>query len=162
MANYDYDIGIIGGGAAGLTVASGAAQLGAKTLLVEKENELGGDCLHFGCVPSKTLIKSAHVYHLMKNSSKFGLPSVDVPPVDYSKVSQRIKSVIATIQHHDSKERFCKLGAQVEFGQARFTDDHSGILLFSDYQRVIRKENHIVIGACSIRDVYKWMPYLLY
>ncbi|MCP4629596.1 MAG: FAD-dependent oxidoreductase [bacterium] len=125
MANYDYDIGIIGGGAAGLTVASGAAQLGAKTLLVEKENELGGDCLHFGCVPSKTLIKSAHVYHLMKNSGKFGLPSVDVPPVDYSKVSQRIKSVIATIQHHDSKERFCKLGAQVEFGRARFTDEHS-------------------------------------
>jgi pyruvate/2-oxoglutarate dehydrogenase complex dihydrolipoamide dehydrogenase (E3) component len=125
MVNYDYDIGIIGGGAAGLTVASGAAQLGAKTLLVEKENELGGDCLHFGCVPSKTLLKSAHVYHLMKNSSKFGLPSVDVLPVDYSKVSQRIKSVIATIQHHDSKERFCKLGAQVEFGRARFTDDHS-------------------------------------
>ena len=59
MANFDYDIGIIGGGAAGLTVASGAAQLGAKTLLVEREKELGGDCLHFGCVPSKTLLKSA-------------------------------------------------------------------------------------------------------
>ncbi|MBW2585157.1 MAG: FAD-dependent oxidoreductase, partial [Deltaproteobacteria bacterium] len=54
MANYDYDIGVIGGGAGGLTVTSGAAQLGAKTLLVEKEKELGGDCLHFGCVPSKT------------------------------------------------------------------------------------------------------------
>jgi pyruvate/2-oxoglutarate dehydrogenase complex dihydrolipoamide dehydrogenase (E3) component len=62
MANYDYDIGIIGGGAGGLTVASGAAQLGAKTLLIEKEKELGGDCLHFGCVPSKTLIKTAHVF----------------------------------------------------------------------------------------------------
>ena len=59
MATYDYDIGIIGGGAAGLTVASGAAQLGAKTLLVEKEKDLGGDCLHFGCVPSKTLIRTA-------------------------------------------------------------------------------------------------------
>ena len=125
MASYDYDIGIIGGGAAGLTVASGAAQLGAKTLLVEKEDELGGDCLHYGCVPSKTLLKSAHIYHLMKNSSRFGLPPIKVPPVDYSEVSKRIKSVIAAIQHHDSKERFCKLGAQVEFGRARFMDDHS-------------------------------------
>ena len=63
MSDYDFDIGIIGGGSAGLTVTSGAAQLGAKTLLIEKENKLGGDCLHFGCVPSKTLIKTAHVYH---------------------------------------------------------------------------------------------------
>ena len=61
MANYDFDIGVIGGGAAGLTVASGASQFGAKTLLVEKEKALGGDCLHYGCVPSKTLIKTAHV-----------------------------------------------------------------------------------------------------
>jgi pyruvate/2-oxoglutarate dehydrogenase complex dihydrolipoamide dehydrogenase (E3) component len=125
MANYDYDIGVIGGGAGGLTVTAGAAQLGAKTLLVEKENELGGDCLHFGCVPSKTLIKSAHVYHLIKNSRKFGLPSMDLPPVDFREISKRIRSVIATIQQHDSKERFCKLGAQVEFGQPTFTDEHS-------------------------------------
>lgn len=125
MTDYDYDIGVIGGGAGGLTVTSAAAQLGAKTLLVEKEKELGGDCLHFGCVPSKTLLKSAHVYHLMKNSRKFGLPSVEVPPVDFKEVSKRIKSVIGAIQHHDSKERFCKLGAQVEFGQPTFTDDHS-------------------------------------
>ena len=59
MASYDYDIGIIGGGAAGLTVAAGAAQLGVKCLLVEKEPHLGGDCLHHGCVPSKTLLASA-------------------------------------------------------------------------------------------------------
>ena len=80
MASFDYDIGILGGGAAGLTVASGAAQLGAKTLLIEKEPKLGGDCLHFGCVPSKTLIKSAHVYHLLKTAENFGLPAVQVPP----------------------------------------------------------------------------------
>ena len=125
MPNYDYDIGVIGGGAGGLTVTAGAAQLGAKVLLVEKENELGGDCLHFGCVPSKTLIKSAQVYHLMKNSRKFGLPAMDLPPVDFREISKRIRSVIATIQHHDSKERFCKLGAQVEFGQPTFADEHS-------------------------------------
>ncbi len=122
---YDFDMGIIGGGAAGLTVASGAAQLGAKTLLVEKEKELGGDCLHFGCVPSKTLIKSAHVYHLMKHAAAFGLPSVDVPPVDFRQISNRIRGVIATIQRHDSKDRFCGLGAKVVFGNARFVDAHT-------------------------------------
>ena len=125
MAQYDYDIGIIGGGAGGLTVAAGAAQLGAKTLLVEKEKELGGDCLHFGCVPSKTLIKSAQVYHLMKNAEKFGLPKLDVPPVEFKKVSNRIRSVIDTIQHHDSVERFCRLGARVEFGHPQFNDEHA-------------------------------------
>ncbi len=125
MATYDYDIGIIGGGAGGLTVAAGAAQLGAKTLLVEKEQELGGDCLHFGCVPSKTLIKSAHVYHLLKNAEKFGLPQVEVPPVDFRNVAARVRSVIRSIQHHDSVERFCGLGAQVEFGHPSFTDEHA-------------------------------------
>ena len=75
MTTYDYDIGVIGGGAAGLTVSSGAAQLGAKTLLIEKEAVLGGDCLHYGCVPSKTLIKTAHVRHLLSRSPQFGLPA---------------------------------------------------------------------------------------
>ena len=74
MAKYDFDLGVIGGGAAGLTITAGAAQLGAKTLLIEKENELGGDCLHYGCVPSKTLIKTAKVYHEIKHAVKFGLP----------------------------------------------------------------------------------------
>jgi pyruvate/2-oxoglutarate dehydrogenase complex dihydrolipoamide dehydrogenase (E3) component len=125
MAEYDFDIGILGGGSAGLTVAAGTAQLGAKTLLVEKEKELGGDCLHFGCVPSKTLIRTAHVYHLMKNAEKFGLPPVDVKPVDFREVAKRIQSVISVIQKHDSEERFCTLGASVEIGQPRFVDEHA-------------------------------------
>ena len=125
MANYDFDIGVIGGGAAGLTITSGAAQLGAKTLLVEKEKKLGGDCLHFGCVPSKTLIKTANVYHMMKNAKQFGLPQVELPPVDFKQVSKRIKSVIDIIQKHDSEERFCSLGARVEFGEPKFSDEHT-------------------------------------
>jgi len=125
MADYDFDIGVIGSGAAGLTVTAGAAQAGAKTLLLEKEKELGGDCLHYGCVPSKTLIKTAHVYHLMKNSKEFGLPGVELPPVDFREVAKRIQSVISTIQEHDSEERFCKLGAKVEFGEPTFVDEHS-------------------------------------
>ncbi len=125
MAEYDYDIGIIGGGAAGLTVAAGAARLGVKVLLIEREEKLGGDCLHYGCVPSKTLIKTARVYSMMKNAEKYGLPAVSPQRVDYSEVAARIKSVIDTIQHHDSEERFCSLGAKVEFGTAEFTDEHT-------------------------------------
>ncbi|MBU0483088.1 MAG: FAD-dependent oxidoreductase [Proteobacteria bacterium] len=125
MAEFEYDLGIIGGGAAGLTVAAGAAQLGAKTLLVEKEEQLGGDCLHYGCVPSKTLIKTATVYHQIRNSQRYGLPIIDLPIVDFKPVAARIKSVIDTIQRHDSVERFCKLGAKVEFGPAMFTDEHT-------------------------------------
>jgi pyruvate/2-oxoglutarate dehydrogenase complex dihydrolipoamide dehydrogenase (E3) component len=128
MTTYDFDIGILGGGAAGLTVASGAAQFGAKALLIEKEKELGGDCLHFGCVPSKTLIRTANIYHLMKNAEKYGLPRTDLKPVDFQVIAQRIQSVIGAIQAHDSKERFCKLGARVEFGNAKFTDEHSAQL----------------------------------
>ncbi len=125
MADHDYDIGIIGGGAAGLTVASGAAQLGAKTLLIEKEELLGGDCLHYGCVPSKTLIKTAHVYHLMKNGPRFGLPALTPPAVDFRQVADRIRAVIRVIQQHDSVERFCRLGAKVEFGSPEFIDEHT-------------------------------------
>ncbi|GMR03379.1 MAG: FAD-dependent oxidoreductase [Thermodesulfovibrionia bacterium] len=125
MPDYDFDIGILGGGAAGLTVALGAAKFGAKAVLIEKEKTLGGDCLHFGCVPSKTLIRTAHVYHLMKNAEKFGLPGVELKPVDYKDVAKRIQSVISIIQKHDSEERFCKLGVKIEFGDAHFTDEHS-------------------------------------
>jgi pyruvate/2-oxoglutarate dehydrogenase complex dihydrolipoamide dehydrogenase (E3) component len=125
MADYDFDIGILGGGSAGLTVAAGAARLGAKTLLVEKEKVLGGDCLHFGCVPSKTLIHTAHVYHLMKKAKEFGLPPVEVKPVDFREAAKRIQSVIQVIQKHDSEERFCGLGAKVEFGNPTFKDGHT-------------------------------------
>jgi pyruvate/2-oxoglutarate dehydrogenase complex dihydrolipoamide dehydrogenase (E3) component len=92
---------------------------------VEKENALGGDCLHFGCVPSKTLIRTAHVYHLMKNAPAYGLPEVELPPVDFRRVRDRIRSVINTIQHHDSEERFCGLGARVLFGESTFVDPHT-------------------------------------
>lgn len=125
MADYDFDMGILGGGAAGLTVTAGAARLGAKTLLIEKEKALGGDCLHHGCVPSKTLIHSARVYHTLKNAPAFGLPAVDCPPVSYDAVVQRIRSVIEKIQRHDSEERFCGLGARVLYGEPRFLDDHT-------------------------------------
>jgi pyruvate/2-oxoglutarate dehydrogenase complex dihydrolipoamide dehydrogenase (E3) component len=125
MTPYDFDIGILGGGSAGLTIAAGAAQFGAKTLLIDKEARLGGDCLHYGCIPSKTLIKTAHIYHLMKNASHFGLPRHEIRPVDFGDVSNRIKAVIATIQKHDSVERFCSLGVKVKFGNVVFKNEHA-------------------------------------
>jgi pyruvate/2-oxoglutarate dehydrogenase complex dihydrolipoamide dehydrogenase (E3) component len=124
MPNYDYDLGIIGGGAAGLTAAAGAAQFGAKTLLIEKADRLGGDCLHFGCVPSKTLIRAAGVWALARRSAEFGLPALALPPVDLGAVMDRVQAVIDTIQRHDSPERFCGLGAEIRFGNPVFAEDH--------------------------------------
>ncbi len=125
MKKYDYDLCVIGGGAAGLTVTAGAAQLGVKTVLIEREHALGGDCLHYGCVPSKTLIKIARVYHLIKRAKDLGLPEASIGTVEYKEVAKRIQNVIQTIQKHDSVERFCRLGAKVEFGSPEFVDEHS-------------------------------------
>jgi pyruvate/2-oxoglutarate dehydrogenase complex dihydrolipoamide dehydrogenase (E3) component len=71
------------------------------------------------------MIKSADVYHRMKHAPDFGLPAVELPPVDFRHISRRIKSVIDTIQKHDSEERFCRLGAKVIFGEAVFVDEHT-------------------------------------
>ncbi len=125
MASFDFDIAVLGGGAAGLTIASASAQLGARTLLIEKEGRLGGDCLHYGCVPSKTLIKTARVWHQARNAERYGLPGLELPPVDFRAVAARIQGVIDTIARHDSVERFCRLGVKVEFGQAEFRDEHT-------------------------------------
>jgi len=123
MSTYDYDMIIIGGGAAGLTVAAGAAQLGAKTALIEKDR-LGGDCLFYGCVPSKTLIKSAKVYYYARHLEKFGLPHTDIPPCDLKAVMSQIQDVIAQVGVHDSVERFESLGVEVIFGNPEFVSDH--------------------------------------
>ena len=125
MAHYDFDIGILGAGAAGLTVAAGAAKAGARALLLEKEHRLGGDCLYYGCVPSKTLIKTARVYHLMKEAKRFGLPQAAVAPPVYAGIAARVRAVIAAVQAHDSEERFCGLGVRVEYGSSAFVDEHS-------------------------------------
>ncbi|MRR14985.1 MAG: FAD-dependent oxidoreductase [Deltaproteobacteria bacterium] len=125
MSGYEYDLGILGGGAAGLTAAAGAAQFGARTILIEKSSRLGGDCLHFGCIPSKTLIRTAKVASLIRRSREFGLPEASLGSVDLGAVMDRVKSVIGKIQEHDSPQRFCTLGAEIAFGEASFADAHS-------------------------------------
>jgi pyruvate/2-oxoglutarate dehydrogenase complex dihydrolipoamide dehydrogenase (E3) component len=123
MSKYDYDMIIIGGGAAGLTVAAGVSQLGAKTALIEKDR-LGGDCLFYGCVPSKTLIKTAKVYHYAKHLKTFGLPEVNVPPCHLESVMGHVNQVIHQVAVHDSVERFQGLGVDVIFGSPEFVSDH--------------------------------------
>lgn len=114
-----FDITVIGGGAAGLSVAAGAAQLGLKVALVEREQRLGGDCLHHGCVPSKTLIHSARVAHLMRRAGEFGLEPCE-PRVDLGKVMGRVQAVIDSVERHDSVERFQGLGVKVLIGRPWF------------------------------------------
>ena len=147
MAPFDYDLGIIGGGAAGLTAAAGGAQFGAKTILIEKSPRLGGDCLHFGCVPSKTLIRTASVWAVAKRSRAFGLPGLTLPPVDLGDVMDRVHSVIDKIQMHDSVERFCALGAEIRFGEPTFADDHVVIV---DGKRITAKNWFIATGSSPV------------
>ena len=114
------DLVVIGGGAGGLVVASVAAQLGLDVVLINKEEAMGGDCLHYGCVPSKTLIKSASIAHSLSHADRWGLPSVK-PQTDMLAVNQTIKNAIDSIQVHDSRERFEALGCEVVTGEAAFT-----------------------------------------
>ena len=113
------DVCVIGAGSAGLSVASGAAQLGARTVLFEK-GEMGGDCLNYGCVPSKALLAAAHAAQATREAGQFGI-GVSPPVIDFAAVMKHVGSVIAAIAPHDSVERFEKLGVQVVRAQARFT-----------------------------------------
>ena len=115
-----YDIVIIGGGSAGLVVASAAAQLKAKVALVERD-KLGGDCLWFGCVPSKSLIHASRVAYQVKNAARFGIYT-EPPEIEFAKVTGHVQQVIANIQPHDSPERFRGLGVEVIFGEGKFID----------------------------------------
>ena len=119
MAKTEYDLCIIGGGAAGLVAAAGAATLGAKVVLVEK-HRLGGDCLYYGCVPSKALLHSAHVAHTAREAARFGI-NATLHPVQLADVMQRVNTVIRAIEPNDSPERFRKLGVEVIFGSGHFT-----------------------------------------
>ncbi len=114
------DLVVIGGGAGGLVVASVAAQLGLDVVLINKEEAMGGDCLHYGCVPSKALIKSASIAHNLTHADRWGLVSVK-PQTDMLAVNQTIKNAIDSIQVHDSRERFEALGCEVVTGEAAFT-----------------------------------------
>ena len=117
----DYDLVIIGGGSAGLVAASAGAQLNAKVALIEKEPRLGGDCLHYGCVPSKSLIHAARVAHDVRNAATYGIDA-SIHDIHIREALGHVHRVIDTIQVHDSTERFESLGVEVIYGEGQFTD----------------------------------------
>lgn len=114
-----FDMIVIGAGAAGLSVAAVAAQLGVPVALIER-GRMGGDCLNFGCVPSKALLAAAHHAAAIRAAPRFGV-SAGEPQVDFTRVLDHVHHAIAEIAPNDSEERFTALGATVIRGEARFT-----------------------------------------
>jgi pyruvate/2-oxoglutarate dehydrogenase complex dihydrolipoamide dehydrogenase (E3) component len=116
----DYDIVVIGGGSGGLVVASAASQLKARVALVEKDR-LGGDCLWYGCVPSKALIHAARTAYEVKIAPRFGIYPENVK-INFVEVIKSVQEAIRTIEPHDSPDRFRSLGVEVIFGSGEFLD----------------------------------------
>lgn len=114
------DICVIGAGSGGLSVAAAAAAFGVPVVLIER-GRMGGDCLNYGCVPSKSLLAAGKAREEFRKAGRFGVFGPN-PDVDFSKVHDHVHSVIAAIAPNDSKERFEGLGVHVIAGHARFLD----------------------------------------
>ena len=119
MAHHECDICIIGGGSGGLSLAAGAAQMGAKILLFEA-GAMGGDCLNRGCVPSKALLAAAKAAHHAKGAPHMGIMSTP-PQINFAAVKAHVTAVIDGIAPHDSIERFTAIGVTVISEHATFT-----------------------------------------
>ena len=115
----DVDLCVIGAGSAGLSVAAGASQLGLKVVLCEG-HKMGGDCLNYGCVPSKALIAAAAAAHAVREAGRFGVRVPGAPVVDYAAVREHVRRTIAAIAPNDSVARFTGLGVRVIEARARF------------------------------------------
>jgi len=140
--DYDVDLCIIGAGSAGLSIASGAAQLGRSVVLFEA-NEMGGDCLNSGCVPSKSLIAAGKAAYAQTSGEKYGIKPVS-PKVDFDAVKAHVKGVIEQIAPVDSQERFEGLGCIVIREYARFADRQT---VESESTRVKAKRFVIATGS---------------
>jgi len=117
--DFTVDICVIGAGSGGLSVAAGASQMGARVALIEK-GKMGGDCLNYGCVPSKAMLAAGHAAEAHRRSARFGV-GADAPAVDAEGVFGHIHGAIAAIAPNDSVERFEGLGVHVIQSQGRFT-----------------------------------------
>src|SRR5690606_30590197 len=116
---FDANLVVIGAGSAGLVTSLIAALVKAKVVLIEK-HKMGGDCLNTGCVPSKALIRSAGVRHLMQRAAEFGLENDDIH-TDFPRVMARIRDIISRIEPHDSVERYTAMGVECISGEATIT-----------------------------------------
>ena len=119
--SIETDICVIGGGSGGLSVAAGAAQMGAEVVLVEG-HKMGGDCLNYGCVPSKALLAAAHRAQASQNNAAFGLSEEKIK-VNFSDVLAHVREIITSIEPMDSVERFSGLGVQVIEAKGKFLDE---------------------------------------
>lgn len=146
-----YNLVVIGAGTAGLVTAAGAAGLGARVALVER-HLLGGDCLNYGCVPSKALIRSARAYAEIRDSQNFGIEVPEGATVDFSLVMERLRKLRAKISHHDSAQRFKELGVDVFLGHARFTGPNT---IEVDRRTLRFKKAVIATGARAVHPGIK-------
>jgi pyruvate/2-oxoglutarate dehydrogenase complex dihydrolipoamide dehydrogenase (E3) component len=145
--SFDRNLVVIGAGAGGLVSAYIAAAVKAKVTLIEA-HKMGGDCLNYGCVPSKALIKSAKVAHQMAHGARYGL--ADTPAsFSFKAVMQRIHAVIAAIEPHDSVERYTELGVEVLQGYAKLVNPWTVEIALNDgtTQRLTSRNLVIAAGA---------------
>jgi pyruvate/2-oxoglutarate dehydrogenase complex dihydrolipoamide dehydrogenase (E3) component len=140
-----YHLLVIGAGPAGLVAARGAAALGAKVALIES-HLLGGDCLNYGCVPSKTLLRTSRVYAEMRNAANFGAQSPDDIQVDFPMAMERMRRIRTRISRVDSASRLSAEGIDVFFGTARFI---SGDAVDVEGTRLRFKKAMIATGSRS-------------
>jgi pyruvate/2-oxoglutarate dehydrogenase complex dihydrolipoamide dehydrogenase (E3) component/uncharacterized membrane protein YdjX (TVP38/TMEM64 family) len=145
--SFDRNLIVIGAGAAGLVSSYIAAATKAKVTLVEA-HKMGGDCLNYGCVPSKALIKSAKLAHHMRKADHYGLEPV-TPRVPFAKVMARVHDVIAEIEPHDSVDRYTGLGVEVLQGYAKLIDPWTVEIALADgsTQRLTTRAVIIATGA---------------
>jgi pyruvate/2-oxoglutarate dehydrogenase complex dihydrolipoamide dehydrogenase (E3) component/uncharacterized membrane protein YdjX (TVP38/TMEM64 family) len=142
---FDRNLIVIGGGAGGLVSAYIAAAVKAKVTLIEA-HKMGGDCLNYGCVPSKALIKSAKVAHQMRNASKYGLQDTS-SAFSFKAVMARVHAVIAAIEPHDSVERYANLGVEVLQGYAKIINPWAVEIVLNDGGKQTLTARSIVIAT---------------
>jgi pyruvate/2-oxoglutarate dehydrogenase complex dihydrolipoamide dehydrogenase (E3) component len=142
---FDRNLIVIGGGAGGLVSAYIAAAVKAKVTLIEA-HKMGGDCLNYGCVPSKALIKSAKLAHQMRHASNYGLSDA-APSFSFKAVMQRVHDVIKAIEPHDSIERYTGLGVEVLQGYGKLVNPWTVEVALNDGTTQQLTARSIVIAA---------------
>lgn len=154
---YDAELIVIGAGSAGLSVAAGAVQMGARVILIEG-GEMGGDCLNTGCVPSKALIEAARHAKAAVAAAKLGVSCSQVE-IDYASIMQHVHATIATIEPHDSQERFENLGVRVIRGYARFTSKNAIIV---ENETITGRRIVVATGANAVTPPIKGLDQVGY
>ena len=153
--SFDRNMVVIGGGAGGLVSAYIAAAVKAKVTLIEA-HKMGGDCLNYGCVPSKAIIKSAKLAHQMRHASNYGLNNAQ-PSFSFKAVMQRVHDIIAAIEPHDSMERYESLGVECLAGYAKIVNPWTVEIAMNDGTKQVLTTRSIVI-ATGARPIVPPLP----